>query len=138
MGGVGLVTQFTDRLPNTAMQATTTKFEIKDNMLCALDATGSIAHRRRPVGTRIVQLLPLGERLIVREDYYQFPPGISNLYCLDKNLGPMWSAELPARSDIYAGTVIPTDAGLVCASWEGFSCTIDPGTGHITHRQLTK
>ena len=123
---------------HTAMQATTPKFAIIDDVLCVLDATGTVSDRHRPVGTRIVQLLPLGECLIIREDYYQFPRGISNLYCLDTALRPMWSAELPAQSDTYAGPVIQTEAGLICASWEGLSCTIDPGTGRITHRQFTK
>jgi hypothetical protein len=107
-------------------------------VLCTLDATESVIHRHCPIGTRIVQLLSHGERLIVLEDYDRFPQGTSNLYCLDLSLNPLWSAELPGHSDAYANPVIPTEAGLKCASWEGFSCTIDPDTGRITHRVFTK
>lgn len=114
------------------------RFEIRDDVLCALDAAESVIHRHRPVGTHIVQLLPLGERLIVLEDYYRFPQGTSNLYCLDATLSPVWSAELPGHADTYTNPVIPTEAGLKCTSWEGFSCTVDPDTGRITHRVLTK
>jgi hypothetical protein len=75
------------------------------SVLCALDATESVIHRHCPIGTRIVQLLPFAERLIVLEDYYRFPHGTSNLYCLDTTLNPVWSQSYPATRTF---TLIPS------------------------------
>jgi len=92
------------------------RFEIRDGVLVALDDTGIVVHRRPPVATRIVQVLHLAEHLIVREDYFHFPEGKSNLYCVDADLNLVWSAQLPGPSDIYANPVTQTAAGLVCAA----------------------
>jgi outer membrane protein assembly factor BamB len=103
-------------------------------VLCKLDASGAVIGSRRPVGTSIVQLLPLGQRVLVREDYYQFPRGSSNVYCLDADFQQIWSAELPDQSDVY----VRIDSGPSCSSWNGFYCTIDPDTGRIIKKEFTK
>jgi hypothetical protein len=120
------------------MQSPAHQFEIRDGVLCKLDTTGAVVRTHRPVGTRIVQLLPLGDRIVVREDYYQFPRGTSNVYCLDAELQRVWAAELPAETDVYANPVVQREAQLSCASWDGSTCTIDPATGRITHEEFTK
>lgn len=114
------------------------RFEVRDGVLVTLDDIGTVVHRHPPIATRIVQVPQVAERLNVREDYHHLPQGVSNLYCLDARLLLVWSAELSGRLDPYANQVIHTAAGLVCTSWERFSCAIDPDTGSITHREFTK
>jgi outer membrane protein assembly factor BamB len=75
---------------------------------------------------------------VVREDYYGFPRGESNVYCLEGDLRLRWRAELPRSSDVYAHPIFVTSAGVVCASWEGYTCTLDPATGRIRSKVLTR
>jgi hypothetical protein len=114
------------------------RVEIRNGVLVALDGTGTVVRRRGPVATHFVQVLPVGEHFIVLEDYYRFPAGVSNLYCLDAELHLVWSAQLPGPSDTYASPVTQTAAGLVGATWECYRCTIDPETGRILQREFTK
>ena len=112
-------------------------YEVKDEVLCIVN-TGAVAHQHHAVGTRIVQLLPLGANVVVLEDYYRFPPGHSNLYCLDRYLRPVWSAEMPSATDAYVGPLAERDGRLNCASWEGWFYTIDAATGQTLQRTFTK
>lgn len=116
------------------------QFELLDGCLCKIDmVTGLTVARREPIGTSIVQALPVGCNIVVREDYHEFPRGQSNVYCLTENFDLVWSAELPWQSDVYANPVIPTQEGfLSCASWDGMSCTLHPETGRIIKKIFTK
>ena len=116
------------------------RFEVLDGALCKVDtATGQTTARHDPLGTSIVQTLLVGSNVVVREDYYEFPRGQSNVYCLTENFDLAWSAELPWQNDVYANPVIPTQEGfLSCASWDGMSCTIHPETGRIIKKVFTK
>lgn len=115
------------------------KFEIVEGHLCKTDvASGDVVARFEPIGTSIVQVLPLGENLVVREDYYNFPPDKSNVYCLSPYFEFIWSAELPRQRDAYANQVVALEDWLYCASWDGMSCTLDPKNGRIVKMVFTK
>jgi hypothetical protein len=116
------------------------RFELVDGRLCKVDpTTGQTIARHDPIGTSIVQALRIDSGIVVREDYYQFPRGQSNVYLLTENFVLVWSAELPWQRDVYANDVFPTMEGLLsCASWDGMSCTIHPETGHILKKVFTK
>ena len=94
-------------------------FELRDGVLCIVDISGEVTHRHDPIGTRIVQMLPMGRNVVIREDYYRFPHGHSNVYCLDSELRPVWFAEILTPRDLYANQVTETNSCLVCCSWEG-------------------
>jgi hypothetical protein len=115
------------------------EFEIREGCLLKLhpESAEPIAIHE-PFATKVVQCAPIGDRVVVREDYYCFPRGQSNVYCLDENFRLIWKAELPSSTDVYANPVLVTDAGLVCASWEGDTCTLDGETGRIRSRVFTK
>ena len=115
------------------------KFEILDGSLCKIEAvTGGVVARHLPVGTSIVQVLANGCNIVVREDYYQFPRGQSNVYCMTEDFELVWSAELPYANDVYANPVTITPEGLHCASWDCMSCTLSPETGRILKKVFTK
>lgn len=116
------------------------RFELQDGCLCKVGAaTGHTIARHAPIGSSIVQTVPIGSRVVVREDYYEFPRGQSNIYCLTEDFDLAWSAELPWKNDIYANPIITTPDGfLSCASWDGMSCTLHPETGCIIKKVFTK
>ena len=115
------------------------RFEIVDGHLCRIDeATGEVSGRVAPIGTSIVQVLPVGSNLVVREDYYNFPPGRSNVYCLNSDFDLVWSAELPHQKDAYANPILESGRWLYCASWDCMNCTLDPETGRIVKSIFTK
>src|SRR4051812_2249568 len=62
----------------------------------------AIARVHNPLGTKIVQVEPLTSGIVVREDYYRFPRGDSNLYLLDYAFHLIWRAELPTPTDSFA------------------------------------
>ena len=121
------------------MPDSTPHFELTEGVLLKRHAvSGQVLATHKATGTRIVQILRVGERVVVREDYYQFPKERSNLYCLDAELQPIWVAELPSHTDAYANAVTDTPDGLVCATWEGVTCTLDVETGRIRSKAFTK
>jgi hypothetical protein len=113
-------------------------FELRDGALCVVDTSGEVTHRHHPIGARIVQLLPLVGNVVVREDYDRFPRGRSNVYCLDSELRLLWSAETLSPNDVYPNQVTEANGCLVCFSWEGARCTIDPATGRILRHEFAK
>ena len=113
-------------------------YELRDQALCAINSDGAINHRHNSIGTRIVQLLTAADNVIVLEDYYGFPTRLSNLYCLNSTLLPLWSAELPAATDGYVAPLEERDGNISCNSWDGWRCTIDRSTGRILQRVFTK
>jgi len=115
------------------------RFELRGGAVCKVNAsTGAVIARHAPEATQVVQLLPTGGGSIVQEDYYRFPEGRSNLYCLDHDLRRLWTAELPSAGDAYANPVLDRGEVLERASWGGFTCAIDPGTGQIVRKAFTK
>ena len=116
------------------------RFELQDGCLCKVDtSTGQGIARHKPIGTSIVQMLTIGSNIVVREDYYEFPRGRSNVYCLTESFDLVWSAELPWQTDVYANPVILAPEGfLSCASWDGMSCRLSIETGLILKKVFTK
>jgi outer membrane protein assembly factor BamB len=105
---------------------------IIDGALCRMNRKGRAVIRHEPIGTAVVQFLAVSDgRLIVREHPFGFLPGFSNLYCLDNALRLIWFADLPAETDLYAGSVTVEEGTLVCASVAGVVCRLDPTTGKI-------
>ena len=110
---------------------------IRDGVLEIHDGVNPAPTVVSPRSTRIVQVLNLGMRVVVREDYYQFAGG-SNVYCVDGRGRHIWDAELPMSDDKYANPVSYDSGVLTCASWNGFTCTIDPESGKIVSSEFTK
>lgn len=75
--------------------SSTPHFELIDGVLLRYASAWQTVARHTATGTRIVQMLPLGDRVVVREHYRQFPKERSNLNCLDAELCRVWTAELP-------------------------------------------
>jgi hypothetical protein len=113
-------------------------FMLINDALYAINDAGATTHRHDAIGTRIVQALPLGSRVIVLEDYYRFPRDLSNLYCLDSSLRSVWSVKRVTTTDAYVGPLEERDGNLRCGSWEGWSCTIDPATGNVLEQVFAK
>jgi len=100
---------------------------------------GRVVARHSAVGTSIVQVVQIGAYLIVREDYYHFPRGRSNVYCIDAHMRQLWEAELPSTSDVYANPIVVCgEDEFSVASWEGCTCWIDATTGKIRRSEFTK
>lgn len=115
------------------------RFEIVDGEILKIEVTsGEVIARLKPRGTSIVQILPLNDLLVIREDYYEFPFEQSNVYCIDQSFQPVWDAELPSKRDAYANPVMASDGWLYCASWDCMSCTLDPKSGRIVKKLFTK
>ena len=115
------------------------RYQLQAGVLLQLDrASDAIIRVHKPLGTKIVQVEPRTSGIIVREDYYRFPPGDSNVYLLDYAFRLIWRAELPKPTDSYANPVEDHGDYLQCASWECFSCRICPDTGRIISKQFTK
>jgi len=96
-------------------------------------------HRHRPVGTKVVQVLELApDRWLVREDYFRFPRGRSNLYCVGRSLAIVWAADLPSSDDSYCNDAEIRDGKLFAWTWNCFRCELDAATGHIVSKQFTK
>ena len=100
--------------------------------------TGITTSTRHAAATKIVQLFPLGENVVIREDYYQFPRNSSNVYCVDGALNTVWMAELPHPTDVFANSVIQAEGVLRCITWDGYTCDIDVNTGKLLKRSFTK
>jgi hypothetical protein len=114
-------------------------FQVRDGSVCKVDATtGQTVASCPPTATRVVQIMVRGDLIVVREDYFQCPHGISNVYCLDRRLQRVWAAELPSEMDVYANPLVERGEYLECASWEGWTCALDPRTGRIIRRTFTK
>ena len=114
-------------------------FEIDGGGVRLVDAaTRDVVARRSATATTIVQLLPFGDGVIVREDYYRHPRDSSNVYFLDDHLRELWRAERPSATDAYANAVTLVAGLLESATWEGWSCTLDPTTGRMLSREFTK
>jgi putative acetyltransferase len=114
-------------------------FQIRDGGVGKVDAaTGATVGSCPPIATLVVQVLVRGDLIVVREDYVQFPRGVANVYCLDRSLKRVWVAELPSETDAYANPVVDRGEHLECASWEGWTCDLDPRTGRIIRKMFTK
>jgi hypothetical protein len=93
----------------------------------------------QPRHTTIVELFETPFGTLVREDYYCYPMGESNVYLLDSKGTPLWFAERPLPDDAYANRIVNlTDKTFECGSWEGFTCKIGLSDGKIIDSMFTK
>ena len=90
--------------------------------------------RHRPV----VEVLATKEGLLVREDYYQHPKGVSNIYLLADDSKIRWEAQLPSADDVFANPIRLEEETFRCSTWQGFSCKISLRTGKIISSEFTK
>lgn len=88
--------------------------------------------------TSIVQRLSTPRGILVREDYFQHPQGVSNVYLMDFHGKILWDAELPSAIDTFCDSLALDGDAFSCASWNGFSCKFSLGTGRILSREFTK
>lgn len=124
---------------STQSTADAFRYRLQSGVLLQLDRhSEAIIRVHKPFGNKIVQVEPRASGIIVREDYYQFPRGASNVYLLDYTFRLLWRAELPSLTDSYANPVEDHGDYLQCASWECFTCRICPETGGIISKQFTK
>src|SRR5262245_26815154 len=94
---------------------------------------------RVSIGTSIVQLLQVStETWLVREDYYQFPRGVSTVYCIDRDLRTVWSAPLPKSDDVFCNDAEIIDGQLFVWTWNGYRCRLDLHSGKILEWTFTK
>ncbi len=115
------------------------RYRLQAGVLLQLDRdSDAIIRVHKPLGTKVVQVEPRTSGIVVREDYYQFPRGASNVYLLDYAFRLLWRAELPTPTDAYANPVHDHGTYLQCASWECFSCRICLDTGKLLSKEFTK
>ena len=94
---------------------------------------------RAPIGTAVVQVLKLAvDRWLVREDYYKFPRGTSNIYCVNDALDTIWSVERPRPDDLLCNDAICADGKLFVWTWSGYRCEIDLESGRLRATTFTK
>jgi hypothetical protein len=93
------------------------RYGLQAGVLLQLDRhSNAIIRVHKPLGTKIVQVEPRTSGIIVREDYYCFPRGDSNIYLLDYAFRLLWRAELPTHTDSYANPVLDHGDYLQCTS----------------------
>jgi hypothetical protein len=90
--------------------------------------------RHRP----IVEAIEADGGTLIREDYFQHPQGISNVYMLAANETVRWNAELPSHDDIFTGPFKVNGTSFRCATWKGLSCEISLDSGRIVESSFTK
>ena len=92
-----------------------------------------------PVGTKVVQVLELtAHRWLVREEYYGFPSGSSNVYCVNDSLESIWSVELPSLDDAFCNDAALIDGKLFVSTWNCYRCEVDQESGRILRKEFTK
>ena len=100
--------------------------------------TRRVLKTREATETSVVQLLPLGQGVVVREDYLRHPEGVSNVYYVDAHLREQWRAELPLARDVYCNPVEVREGVLRVASWICYTCDLDPASGRLISSVFTK
>lgn len=90
----------------------------------------------RPRQTAIVQVEPIENGIVVREDYNGFKG--SNVYLVDYDLREQWTAQLPAELDSYSGQVIRAADAIECTTWNGWKCRLSAGKGELIGKGFVK
>jgi hypothetical protein len=107
------------------------------------------------IHTKIVDRKTVGVIEIIRENYYNYPKGRSNIYARNNKGRIVWYADLPLTEDIYSNP-IQWDKGInksrttqddfltvsndsfVVSSCNGYTVSIDYKRGKIIYSKLTK
>lgn len=111
-----------------------------DQLARLSDENGDVIWRVSSGNTPIVQVVAVGELLVVRNGTYRFndPGGLSNLCALTLDGEISWRAELPADNDGYSNWVTCADAVLETTSSGGVECKISARDGSILGSQWTR
>ena len=88
--------------------------------------------------TSIKEAIEINQGILIREDYYKFPKGISNIYFIDEGGNIKWEAELPSVDDAYSNPIRLEKDSFWAGSWNGFDCKVSLSTGEIIEKKFTK
>ena len=91
-----------------------------------------------PKHTEIKECIELENGFVIREDYYGYPEGESNLYFLNKEKKELWKAELPMDGDVFSNPMTIDGNDALSGSWKGFDCRISLTDGKIVDKVFTK
>ncbi len=91
-----------------------------------------------PRHTKIIQEIDTGDGIIIREDPNYFPEDVPTIYKVDYTGKIIWEAERPLKNDQYVNPILFEGGKLQCATWQGFTCTLDPSTGQLLDTLFTK
>ena len=92
----------------------------------------------KPLNTKIEETQKLKNGFLIRECYYDYPKGKSNIYKIDLSKKIVWYAELPFEDDVYSNSIILKEDYFICSSWKGVTCHISLEDGNITESKLTR
>lgn len=90
------------------------------------------------IHTKIVEIVEIDSLKIIRENYFQFPEGKSNIYAKGIEDKIIWFAELPIEGDVYSNPMEFKDGKLKVSSWKGFTAIINIKDGKIIKSNFTK
>jgi hypothetical protein len=111
-------------------------FKVENGKLEKVDfSSGRTVAVWSPVGSKIVGAIPTDEIVIVREDPENFPADRSNIYALNENLTPLWTAQQEKPDDFY--TSLTVQEGRVSAvTRSGLLCQLSRTTGLILETKI--
>ncbi len=93
---------------------------------------------KKGIHTEIEEIIETDSLQIIRENYFQFPEGKSNIYAKDIEDKIVWFAELPIEEDSYSNPMEFKDGKLKASSWKGFTVLINIKNGKIISSNFTK
>jgi hypothetical protein len=93
---------------------------------------------KKGIHTEIEEIVETDGLQIIRENYFQFPEGKSNIYAKDIEDKIIWFAELPIVGDSYSNPMEFIDGKLKVSSWKGFTVLINIKNGKIISSDFTK
>jgi len=93
---------------------------------------------KKGIHTEIEEIVEIDSLQIIRENYFQFPEGKSNIYAKDIEDKIVWFAELPIEGDSYSNPIVLKDGKLRVSSWKGFTVLINIKNGKIISSNFTK
>ena len=92
----------------------------------------------KPLHTEITEKFNFEEITIIREEYFNYPNGKSNIYAKNVKGKIIWFAELPMIEDCYSNPMKIMGGYLRVSSWKGFDVQIDLENGKILENNFTK
>ena len=92
----------------------------------------------KPLHTKIEEIQNLKDGYLIRESYFEYPKGKSNIYKVSLSKKIDWYAELPFEDDVYSNPIILKENHFICASWKGVDSHISLKDGSIIESKLTR
>jgi hypothetical protein len=93
---------------------------------------------KKGIHTEIEQIIETNNLKIIRENYFQFPEGKSNIYAKNIENKIIWFAELPIEGDSFSNQMEFKNGKLKVGSWKGFTVLINIKNGKIISSNFTK